>query len=285
MRALALAWGLLGTAALAQTTEVELFTDKGDTFVKAGAQHGVQVGVELTILGDKIATTDERRRVGVGTVMEVWPTLCRLALDDAAKADKTAKRYVALSNGKVVTGAPVKADAKPAKAEPGRRRRRGAVEADAGVERRRRQLEQLPHGADARQPRLPDAEAAGPRRRVGGPLELQVAGPRGRRRPHLAGREVRRGLGEVHLPPVSGATPEVQRVFDWLVDGAPGCGDAVKVISKLLPDLVAAGVPVDRFTAAVKSLHPHVFARAFAWEPGQAVKVHEWTWADTARPT
>jgi adenylate cyclase len=83
---------------------------------------------------------------------------------------------------------------------------------------------------------------------------------------------------------VSGATPEVQRVFDWLVDGAPGCGDAVKVISKLLPDLVAAGVPVDRFTAAVKSLHPHVFARAFAWEPGQAVKVHEWTWADTARP-
>jgi eukaryotic-like serine/threonine-protein kinase len=118
MRALALAWGLLGTAALAQTTEVELFTDKGDTFVKAGAQHGVQVGVELTILGDKIATTDERRRVGVGTVMEVWPTLCRLALDDAAKADKTAKRYVALSNGKVVTGAPVKADAKPAKAEP-----------------------------------------------------------------------------------------------------------------------------------------------------------------------
>lgn len=79
-------------------------------------------------------------------------------------------------------------------------------------------------------------------------------------------------------------TPEVQKVFDWLVDGAPGCGDAVKVIAKLMPDLVAAGVPVDRFSAAVKSLHPHVFARAFGWEPGQAVKVLELSWADAARP-
>lgn len=117
MRAIALAWGLFSSVALAQVTEVELFVDKGDTFVKAGSQHGVQVGAEVTILGDKIATTEERRRVGVGTVMEVWPTLCRLALDDAAKADKTAKRYIALNNGKVVTGAPVKADAKPAKGE------------------------------------------------------------------------------------------------------------------------------------------------------------------------
>jgi adenylate cyclase len=79
-------------------------------------------------------------------------------------------------------------------------------------------------------------------------------------------------------------TPAVEKVFDWLVDGAPGCGDAVKVISKLLPDLREAGVPIDRFSAFVKSLHPAVFARSFQWEPGAAVVVREWLWADTRMP-
>lgn len=79
-------------------------------------------------------------------------------------------------------------------------------------------------------------------------------------------------------------TPGAQKVFDWLVDGAPPCGDAVSVINKLLPDLREGGVAVDRFSAFVKSLHPHVFARSFLWEPAQAVRVREWTWADTLLP-
>ena len=116
MRALALAWGLWSTVALAQATETELFTDRGDVFVRAGTTAGAQVGAEVTILGDKIANTEERRRVGTGTVMEVWPSLARLALDDSAKADKTAKRYVALNNGRLVLGAapkpPPRAEAK-----------------------------------------------------------------------------------------------------------------------------------------------------------------------------
>lgn len=115
MRTLTLVCGLWGSVALAQATELELFTDKGDVFIKAGTNAGAEVGTELTILGDKIANTEERRRVGTGTVMEVWPTLARLALDDAARADKTAKKFVALLNGKLVTGAPVKGDARPAK--------------------------------------------------------------------------------------------------------------------------------------------------------------------------
>lgn len=116
--ALAFLWS---SAALAQATEVELFTDRGDLFVKAGTNHGVQVGASLTILGDRIGNTAERRRVGTATVMEVWPTLSRVVLDDAAKADKAAKKYVALSQGKVVEappeGAPGAAPARPEKAE------------------------------------------------------------------------------------------------------------------------------------------------------------------------
>lgn len=73
-------------------------------------------------------------------------------------------------------------------------------------------------------------------------------------------------------------------MFDWLVDGAPPCGDAVSVIARMLPELREGGVPVERFAAFVKSLHPHVFARSFLWEPGQAVQVREWTWADTRLP-
>lgn len=115
MRTLALVCSVWSSVAAAQAAEVELFTDKGDVFIKAGTNAGAEVGTELTILGDKIANTEERRRVGSGTVMEVWPTLARLALDDAARADKAAKKYVALLNGKLVTGAPVKGDAKPQK--------------------------------------------------------------------------------------------------------------------------------------------------------------------------
>jgi hypothetical protein len=104
---------LATTLALALTlsaapTDYELFTDRGDVFMRAGTNAGLQVGSEVTILGDKIANTEERRRIGVATVMEVWPTLSRLALDDAAKADKAAKKYASL--GPV----PQKADAKPA---------------------------------------------------------------------------------------------------------------------------------------------------------------------------
>jgi hypothetical protein len=121
MRTLALVVGLMSSAALAQATETELFTDKGDIFIRAGTNAGAQVGTEVTILGDKIANTEERRRVGTGTVMEVWPTLARLALDDQARADKTAKRFVALENGRIVTGAAPAPPPPPAKKAEGKK--------------------------------------------------------------------------------------------------------------------------------------------------------------------
>ena len=93
----ALALSLSTTALAAAPAEVELFTDRGELFVKLGTNAGLQVGAEVTILGDKIGNTEERRRIGAATVMEVWPTLARLALDDAAKADKAPKKFASLS--------------------------------------------------------------------------------------------------------------------------------------------------------------------------------------------
>jgi adenylate cyclase len=78
-------------------------------------------------------------------------------------------------------------------------------------------------------------------------------------------------------------SPGVEKAFDWLIDGAPGAKDAVAVVARLLPELRAGGIQVDRFNAFVRSLHPHVFARSFHWDPEHPVTVREWTWADTAR--
>lgn len=78
--------------------------------------------------------------------------------------------------------------------------------------------------------------------------------------------------------------PGVRKVFDWLVDGAPGAGDPVAVISRMLPELVEAGVPIARFSATVRTLHPHVVARSFTWRPGAKVEVIERTWDQMHHP-
>ena len=73
--------------------------------------------------------------------------------------------------------------------------------------------------------------------------------------------------------------PAVRALFDWLVDGAPGAPTPMAVLERVGPDLVAAGVPVDRLTAFVRTLHPSIMGRAFVWEPGRAVDVREASWA------
>jgi hypothetical protein len=70
---------------LSSTPQYDLFTDRGDTFVRAGSRKGLKVGAELTLLGEKIGDTDERRVVGTANVMEVWDTIARVNIDDATK--------------------------------------------------------------------------------------------------------------------------------------------------------------------------------------------------------
>lgn len=73
--------------------------------------------------------------------------------------------------------------------------------------------------------------------------------------------------------------PSVQSLFDWLVDGAPGAPTPMAVISRMGDELRAAGVPVDRISAFVRTLHPAIVGRGFFWQPGEAVRVQENPWS------
>jgi len=77
---------------------------------------------------------------------------------------------------------------------------------------------------------------------------------------------------------------DVQLMFDWLVDGAPGAQTAPDVIEHMAAGLQRAGMPVDRFEAFVRTLHPHVVGRSFVWTPGQPVQVLENSWAYLRSP-
>jgi eukaryotic-like serine/threonine-protein kinase len=81
----------------------ELFVDANKTYVRAGQGDGLVVGSTLVIVGAPQAD-GKRAQVGAGTVMEVFPKMSRVALDDAA-AKVAGARFAALGDVKV-TAAP-----------------------------------------------------------------------------------------------------------------------------------------------------------------------------------
>jgi hypothetical protein len=97
MRSISLLVGLCSLVCFAQEP-YEVFLDRGETYVRAGTANGLELGAMVTIWGDLIPTTTERRRAGTATVMEVWPSLARINLDDAARTDKTAKKFASFDS-------------------------------------------------------------------------------------------------------------------------------------------------------------------------------------------
>jgi adenylate cyclase len=72
---------------------------------------------------------------------------------------------------------------------------------------------------------------------------------------------------------------DVEPIFDWLVAGAPGSRTPADVLDRICPDLAAAGVPVERVVAFVRTLHPHIVGRTFHWTLGRRVEVRETSYA------
>lgn len=68
---------------------------------------------------------------------------------------------------------------------------------------------------------------------------------------------------------------DVRSVFEWLVDGAPGANGPAEVVGRVSEGLLAAGVPVCRTAAFVRTLHPHIMGRSFTWKPGEPVVISE----------
>jgi adenylate cyclase len=73
--------------------------------------------------------------------------------------------------------------------------------------------------------------------------------------------------------------PLTQALFDWLVDGAPGATTPMAVLQRFGDDLIQAGIPIDRGSALVRTLHPSIMGRRFVFEPGKPVTVSEASWA------
>lgn len=79
--------------------------------------------------------------------------------------------------------------------------------------------------------------------------------------------------------------PTAEALFDWLVDGAPGAATPMAVLERFGPDLVSAGVPLERMAAFVRTLHPSVMGRRFLWEKGNPrVEAREAPWELLSSP-
>jgi adenylate cyclase len=65
--------------------------------------------------------------------------------------------------------------------------------------------------------------------------------------------------------------PELQKLTDWLIDGAKSAGPAL--MSETCERMVKAGVPLWRVGVFVRTLHPDIFGRNFIWQPGAEVVV------------
>jgi adenylate cyclase len=65
--------------------------------------------------------------------------------------------------------------------------------------------------------------------------------------------------------------PELQKLTDWLIDGARSAGPAL--MAETCERLVQAGLPLWRVGVFVRTLHPDIFGRNFIWRPGAEVVV------------
>lgn len=68
-----------------------------------------------------------------------------------------------------------------------------------------------------------------------------------------------------------------EKLFEWLLDGVPGAKQAADVAERIGVDLVESGVPVDRLTVWVTTLHPTIVGRQFRWRPGGPATVADLT--------
>jgi adenylate cyclase len=66
--------------------------------------------------------------------------------------------------------------------------------------------------------------------------------------------------------------PELQRIADWLIDGARSASSPAQMMSDTCERLLLAGVPLWRVGVFVRTLHPDIAGRNFIWRPGAEVE-------------
>jgi adenylate cyclase len=67
--------------------------------------------------------------------------------------------------------------------------------------------------------------------------------------------------------------PEMQRITDWLIDGARPAARPTDVMAEICERLVQAGLPLWRVGIFTRTLHPDIFGRNFIWRLGAEVEI------------
>ena len=63
----------------------------------------------------------------------------------------------------------------------------------------------------------------------------------------------------------------LQKLIEWLVDGARSAPSPPRMMTETCERMVAAGLPLWRVGVFVRTLHPNVIGRNFVWRPGAEV--------------
>jgi adenylate cyclase len=66
---------------------------------------------------------------------------------------------------------------------------------------------------------------------------------------------------------------ELQKITDWLIDGARSAASPTQMMAETCERLVQAGLPLWRVGVFVRTLHPDIFGRSFVWRRGSEVVV------------
>jgi len=68
--------------------------------------------------------------------------------------------------------------------------------------------------------------------------------------------------------------PDLQKVTDWLIDGARSASSPTQIMAETCERLIQAGLPLWRVGVFVRTLHPDIFGHSFVWRPGAEVVVN-----------
>src|SRR6202022_5119055 len=68
--------------------------------------------------------------------------------------------------------------------------------------------------------------------------------------------------------------PDLQKITDWLIDGARSASSPPRMMAETCERLVQAGLPLWRVGVFVRTLHPDIFGHSFVWRPGAEVVVN-----------
>jgi adenylate cyclase len=66
---------------------------------------------------------------------------------------------------------------------------------------------------------------------------------------------------------------DVQKLSDWLIDGARSAASPAHMFAEVCERLVLAGVPLWRVGGFIRTLHPDIYGRHFIWKPGAEVEI------------